>query len=125
MGICLQGNKKSIKKTIQTEEPKSTQSNERNEINNPKENNIERKDSKSKLQRRKSINVILKQNQNPTESKKLTNQRRQSLKYLNEFKNNDQMHNKNYLLNRLAKNLIKNTQNLGSEVNIPMSNINS
>ena len=69
MGICLQGNKKSIKKTIQTEEPKSTQSNERNEINNPKENNIERKDSKSKLQRRKSINVILKQNQNPTESK--------------------------------------------------------
>ena len=111
MGICLQGNKKSIKKTIQTEEPKSTQSNERNEINNPKENNIERKDSKSKLQRRKSINVILKQNQNPTESKKLTNQRRQSLKYLNEFKNNDQMHNKNYLLNRLAKNLIKNTQN--------------
>ena len=111
MGICLQGNKKSIKKTIQTEEPKSTQSNERNEINNPKENNLERKDSKSKLQRRKSINVILKQNQNPTESKKLTNQRRQSLKYLNEFKNNDQMHNKNYLLNRLAKNLIKNTQN--------------
>ena len=107
MGICFPGNKKCITKNFETEKSKSIES---KEINEPIENKIERKDTKSKL-RRKSINAILKQNQNPTQLKKLTYQRRQSLKYLDDYKNNDQMHNKNYLLNRLAKNLIKNTQN--------------
>ena len=69
--------------------------------------------SGNKLKRRKSINHILIQNKVPqrNDSKKLTFQRKQSIKYLNEFKNNDQMHNKNFLLNRLAKTLTKNTLN--------------
>ena len=111
MGICLQGEKKSIKKNSQTEIPKTLESNEKKDPIKTIENKTEKKDLTSKLKRRISINAILKQNQNPSELKKLANQRRQSLKYITDYKNNDQMHNKNYLLNRLAKNLIKNTQN--------------
>ena len=108
MGSCASDDSKDTSKRKE-EEKKNVETNdeikEKLVVSNGKSGN--------KLQRRKSINHILLQNKVPqrNDSKKLTFQRKQSIKYLNEFKNNDQMHNKNFLLNRLAKTLTKNTLN--------------
>ena len=108
MGSCASDDSKDTSKRKEEEKKKVETNDEIKEklvVSNGKSGN--------KLQRRKSINHILIQNKVPqrNDSKKLTFQRKQSIKYLNEFKNNDQMHNKNFLLNRLAKTLTKNTLN--------------
>ena len=108
MGSCASDDSKDTSKRKEEEKKKVETNDEIKEklvVSNGKSGN--------KLQRRKSINHILLQNKVPqrNDSKKLTFQRKQSIKYLNEFKNNDQMHNKNFLLNRLAKTLTKNTLN--------------
>ena len=106
MGACSSDDTIKTKKPI-NEKTETTKINKNNEKENENENIIEpTKKTSGQLKRRKSINAILLQNKPPARSdtRKLTFQRKQSIKYINEYKNDDQMHNKNYLLNRLAKN---------------------
>ena len=108
MGTCFSDESTATKK-----DNKESSNIEKNNENENENNNVTTKQSSSKLKRRKSINSILLQNKPParSDSRKLTFQRKQSIKYINEYKNDDQMHNKNYLLNRLAKNLTRNAFN--------------
>ena len=113
MGACSSDDTIKTKKPI-NEKTETTKINKNNEKENENENIIEpTKKTSGQLKRRKSINAILLQNKPPARSdtRKLTFQRKQSIKYINEYKNDDQMHNKNYLLNRLAKNLTRNAFN--------------
>ena len=108
MGTCF-----SDESTVTKKDNKESSNIEKNNENENENNKVTTKQSSSKLKRRKSINSILLQNKPParSDSRKLTFQRKQSIKYINEYKNDDQMHNKNYLLNRLAKNLTRNAFN--------------
>ena len=109
MGACFSD--ESINENNKNKETLNLKNNESQQENENK--NEPQKESFGKLKRRKSINSILIQNKPPARnsSKKLTLQRKQSIKYINEYKNDDQMHNKNFLLNRLAKNLTRNAFN--------------
>ena len=109
MGACFSD--ESINENNKNKETPNLKNNESQQENENK--NESQKESFGKLKRRKSINSILIQNKPPARnsSKKLTLQRKQSIKYINEYKNDDQMHNKNFLLNRLAKNLTRNAFN--------------
>ena len=67
----------------------------------------------SKIYGRKSISAILLKNkiQDRSSMRKLTLEGNKSIKKINDNSKENEMNNKNYLLNKLAKNLIRNTYN--------------
>ena len=77
---------------------------------------IEKKTEKNpirRLERKGSLNPLILQNRPivRNETKKLTKQRRQSVKYINDFKKDNNLHNKNYLIQHLLRSLSKNDNN--------------
>ena len=67
-----------------------------------------------RLERRGSLNPLILQNRPIVrkETKKVTIQRRQSVKYLNDFKKDYNLHNKNYLIQHLLRTLSKNENDI-------------